>query len=130
MAGRGPGTGVGTLDLYLATTGELRELHLADTIAVSDAISARLSDQLTTQHRDTDPEGSVLTGSAWLASPGVRDRARVWQAMGLLNGELGVPDDVALSLLRGRAHASGSTVDEVAAAIVDGRLTVGDFRTG
>lgn len=123
--------GVGTLDLYLATTAELRELHLADTIAVSDAISARLSAQLTADQTDPgpDPDGSVLNGSAWLASPGVRDRARVWQAMGLLDGELEVPDDVALSLLRGRAHACESTVDEVAAALVDGRLTVEDLRS-
>lgn len=123
--------GVGTVDLYLGSTAELRALHIADTVAVADEIARQLTEHLTERATGDAPgaDHNADHGVAWLGSPGVRARARVWQAMGRLDGELGISDEHSLQLLRTRARETGRTVDDIAEDVCAGVLPSSSFET-
>jgi hypothetical protein len=55
-------------------------------------------------------------------SPSAERRAAVWHALGVVGLALEVEPPTALELLRATARATDSTVDDVAADLLDGRL--------
>jgi len=65
----------------------------------------------------------------WWDGPDALRRARVWQATGMVNVALQLDTADALATLRAHAFASGRDVDAVAADLVDGRLSLDEFRS-
>ena len=55
-------------------------------------------------------------------SPSAERRAAVWRALGVVGLALQMEPATALELLRATARATGSTVDDVAADLLSGRL--------
>jgi len=60
----------------------------------------------------------------WWDGPDALRRARVWQATGLVNVDLGLDARDALAVLKAYAFATGRVVDDVADDLVEGRLSV------
>ena len=108
---------VGALDLYLYAPGDVRTLGLFDSLSVTAALSETFAAAMVAQPRTED-------GPAWLDAPAAGRRARVWQAIGVVNVGLGLPSPDALALLRGHAYAHDQVLDDVAAAVLDRRLSV------
>jgi hypothetical protein len=103
-----PGTEVlGVLTLYQAIPRPLR-YDLSGGQFVADALGLALF---------SDPGARAeLSAGPWAA------RARVHQATGFVIAQLGVSADDALALLRAHAYAGNTTLDMIAAAVVEGRL--------
>jgi hypothetical protein len=108
---------VGALDLYLAAPGDVRALGLADSLTVTAALSDAFGSAMAGGPRTED-------GPAWLDSPGVSRRARVWQAVGVVNVALELPSPDALAVLRAWAYGHDEELDDVAEALLERRLTV------
>jgi len=68
----------------------------------------------------------------WVCSPGMDDNAprlpsaRVWQAQGMVSEQAGCPLYEALDLMKERARIDGRDLEEIAAAVVSGKI---EFRT-
>lgn len=109
----------GALDLYSDDEDGLSDLVLAQvTTHVADPIAAILFDSPTTsyqQHQDMP---------SWLASDAVTDRMTVWIAIGMLMEEGVMTNGAALATLRAYAFTHDSTLDELAARLVDQDLAV------
>jgi hypothetical protein len=102
------GTTIGVLTLYRAA-GTLAE-SLDDAQFLADAVGAALLD-------DTATAGGGAPFAAW------SDRARVHQATGMIVAQLAIAPDDGLAILRAHAYAHSATLDEIARAVVDRRLT-------
>jgi hypothetical protein len=63
----------------------------------------------------------------WWDSPDALRRARVWQATGMVNVALGLDTAAALDTLRAHAFATDRVVDDVAADLVTGRMSVSEL---
>lgn len=69
--------------------------------------------------------GDVVTGSGmpgWLTGTAAQQRMSVWSAVGILLGRSELDNADALALLRGYAFAAGTSLDEVAAQLVQRQL--------
>src|SRR4051794_27750984 len=66
-------------------------------------------------------------GRGWWDGPDALRRARVWQATGMVNVGLGLDAPDALAVLKAHAFAVGRVVDDVAADLVDGRLSLDEL---
>ncbi|TWH71655.1 ANTAR domain-containing protein [Modestobacter roseus] len=66
-------------------------------------------------------------GPGWLDAPAAARRSTVWQAMGFVNSALAVPSPDALALLRARAYAEGTSLDELAARVLDRTVPLDDL---
>ncbi len=113
---------VGALDLFVNDADDLAAISLTDAVAISDQII----DALTIAQAIT---GSVSAFSdepepVWLQSGAVRNRTNVWVAMGMLMTRLDVPASDALAVLRGYSYSHDAVLDDVADALVKGRLDV------
>jgi hypothetical protein len=114
---------VGTLDLYRDVPGELAAEEVRTARAVADVVTS----VLLALHRDDEqdeqdgPDGAGL----WL-SPLATDHGDVYQAVGMLMAQLGVPADEALALLRGHAFAGDRTVLDLAHDVVAHRTRFDD----
>ena len=104
------GTTIGVLTLY-RTAGELH-YALEDVQFLADAVGAALLE-------DSSGDGGHEF-AAW------SDRARVHQAVGMTVAQLGIGPSDALAILRAHAFAEATTLDTIAADVVDRRL---DFTT-
>ena len=97
---------LGTLDLYRSTPGALSSRQLARTLVMADSIGVALLDD-------------------GVAPPDVADdmrhRATVHQAAGMAMVQLDVSIEEALVILRSTAYSEGTPINELAAAVVDGR---------
>ena len=118
-------TRLGALDLYLEQPAGLDAGELADACivagCVSDAlVSARV---YSVAAQRANPASLPLAHTDPMAS-----RIQVWQAMGLLNVQLEVTTQDALALLRARAYATDTLVDDLAHAILTRRIPVGDLQ--
>ena len=100
------GSTIGVLTLYRAL-GELDQT-LEDAQFLADAVGAALLD---------DTTSGRLPFTAW------SDRARVHQATGMIVAQLAIPPEDALAILRAHAYSEATTLDEVARAVVERRLT-------
>jgi hypothetical protein len=63
----------------------------------------------------------------WWDGPDALRRARVWQATGMVNIALGLDTPDALAVLKAHAFAAGRVVDDVAADLVDGRISLAEL---
>jgi hypothetical protein len=116
--------GSGAIDLFFLDPDRITDLDVFDAMAVGELVAAELSEAAVWS--TWTPE----RGPEWLHGPTPRRRAVVWEAMGKLSLTVGGDSGLALALLRAHAYAAGSTVDDVAADLVDGRLAPEQLRNG
>jgi hypothetical protein len=108
------------LDLYVREPGALPATDREDvedvTIALTRAmVAAALGAPM--------QEGT----RGWWDGPDALRRARVWQAVGMVNVALGLDTPDALAVLRAHAFATGRVVDDIADDLVAGRLPLADL---
>jgi hypothetical protein len=115
---RGELRGIGALDLYVVPPVEVGSLSLRDALTVSGEVAAVLQEHSRGMHEEP------AAGSTWLDAPAAERRSAVWQAMGFLNAALEVSSPDALALLRARAYADGSSLDELAARVLSHEIPV------
>lgn len=128
--------GIGVLDLYRATRGDLDDVQLGQALAFADAAVAVLL------HLQ-DLAGPGVTGGGADGAPplpiadagtdvirAVDRRAVVHQATGMISVQLDVSLAVALSRLRAHAYAAGRRILDVAADVVARRLEFDDSDAG
>lgn len=103
--------GIGALDLYVTPPRHVRSLSLADALTISSEVSTcmQIQDQLMRYRED---------GPAWLDAPAAERRSAVWQAVGFLRSALSIGVPESMALLRGRAYADDSTLDDFAALVL------------
>ncbi|MEO6500468.1 MAG: GAF and ANTAR domain-containing protein [Jatrophihabitantaceae bacterium] len=117
---------VGALDFFVTDPHDLAAISLTDAVAVSDQIIAALT------------IAQALTGSVnafsdqpepmWLQSGAVRNRTNVWIAMGMLMTRLNIDAPDALAVLRGYCYSHDAVLDDVADALITGRLDVAQIQ--
>ena len=117
---RGGLTGIGALDLFFTPPNDLRVLRLADALVVAQEVTASLA-------APGGPDERGEYGPAWLDAPDAARRSRVWQAIGFLNVGMQLPSPDALAVLRAYAYARERLVDDVAAALLAGEVTLADL---
>jgi hypothetical protein len=108
--------GSGAVDLFFVDENRVTDLEVFDAMAVGELVASALSEAAVWSTWDAD------RGPEWLHGPAPARRAAVWEAMGKLSMALDGDTATALALLRAFAYASGRSVDEVAADLLDGRL--------
>jgi hypothetical protein len=108
---RGALAGIGALDLYVTPPRTVGALGLADALIISSEVTTclRIQDELLRYRSD---------GPAWLDAPAAGRRSAVWRAVSLLHSSLGVGIPEALALLRARAYADDSTLDDLAEQVL------------
>ncbi|MGY1838897.1 MULTISPECIES: ANTAR domain-containing protein [unclassified Modestobacter] len=114
---RGELRGIGALDLYLVPPRDVGSLSLRDALLISAEVTAVLQAQ--GQHVESRSDGP-----AWLDAPAAERRSTVWQAMGFVNAALHVSSPDALALLRAHAFAAGSSLEDVAARVLERAIAV------
>jgi hypothetical protein len=112
--------GVGALDLYVIPPNDIAVLDLGD----AHVIAGQVASLLQTHRR---PSAHPAEGPVWLDAPAAERRSRVWQAIGFVNSGLGVSSPQALALLRAHAFAANTSLDEIAARLVDREISVEDM---
>jgi hypothetical protein len=120
----------GALDLFLTDEADLTSVLLADAAEVSAAVVQALRTADEGEQRPAWPEDEGDRLPSWLAGPTANRRRFVWLAVGLVMATLDVSADDALSLLRAYAYGHNQLLDDVASALVDGRLRLNEIRTG
>jgi len=108
---------VGALDLYLQPPGHVRDLALADALAVTTALSDYFAAAM-------DGEPRTESGPAWLDAPAAGRRALVWQAVGFVSTGLEMQSSDALALLRAHAYVHDRELDDVAEFVLERRLSL------
>jgi hypothetical protein len=109
-------SGLGAIDLYFRDESAVPELDVFEAMAVGEMVTTELSEAAVWS--TWSPE----EGPAWLHGPSAERRAGVWAALGAVSLALDVDAPTALDLLRATAWSAGSTVDDVAADVLTGRL--------
>lgn len=117
---------LGVLDLYRTEPGELAGANLTGALRVADAalwslLGLRVGETLektVAEHGSADSDG-------WLAGTALH-RTEVYQATGMIIGQLGVTAQTALAKLRSVAFAQNRLLDEVARDVVARRLRFED----
>ncbi|BCY06578.1 ANTAR domain-containing protein [Actinoplanes sp. L3-i22] len=117
-------TGVGALDLYRETAGDLTDATLADALIFADALTELLLAQ-TAEHPDgeTSVRGDTPGGN-------LLRRAEVHQATGMISVQLGLPVEDALARLRAHAFATGRDLEDLAGDVVTRRIRFNDLDDG
>jgi hypothetical protein len=108
--------GPGALDLFFTDESAVPELDVFEAMAVGDLTCAALGDAAV--WAPWSPRG----GPAWLHGPTAQRRARVWTAIGRVAMARQLSAPAALDLLRSAARATGHTVDDLAGAVLAGRV--------
>ena len=108
------GAAAGRFDLDDAT---VVAAHIADLLNRADALARALSPN----RADDD------LGPAWARGPMAQSRLMVWIAVGMVINETSYPPADGVALLRAAAYSAGRSVDDVAADVVEGRVTVADL---
>jgi hypothetical protein len=115
----------GALDLFLVDPGRASTIGLAEASTVADQIVDALS--IAQVIADPDTVEGEDPSPVWLHTPIAQDRTFVWVAMGMVMVRMNIPADDALALLRSYAYGRDALLDDVAAAVVDGSLPVGEM---
>jgi hypothetical protein len=110
--------GSGGMDLYLTHPVGLETFDTVEGVCVAELIADQLS------HAAAWSEWTETGGPAWADGDAARQRAGVWMATGMVSLALQLETTDALAVLRSRAYAADRTVDDLAADLVSGRLTV------
>jgi hypothetical protein len=114
--------GDGALDLFFLRPDDVTDLDVFEALAVGGLVTSALSDAAVWS------EWSPATGPDWLHGPQPRRRAAVWEAMGRLGVELSLSAPAALDLMRAHAYGADTSVDDVAADLLAGRLDPAELR--
>lgn len=114
--------GAGAVDLYFTQSDDVPALDVFEALAVGELVTSALGDA------SVWSTWSSAEGPEWLRGPAPQRRAAVWEAMGNVSVELGIPVAAALDLLRGRAYGGESSVDDVAAEVLAGVLRPADLQ--
>ena len=112
----------GALDLYLTGERQLAAVSLVDAAAVTDEIGQALGDPAPVT-RASSPWADE-TEPRWLQTDAARRRTNVWVAMGMLMSRVELTAADALATLRAHAYGRGEMLDDVADALVGGRLEI------
>ncbi|MDT4941190.1 MAG: hypothetical protein QOJ34_1279 [Pseudonocardiales bacterium] len=112
----------GALDLFFVDEARLGTLRLADTAHVSAAIVRALRDADALDRPVAQSEWTDEFIPGWLTGAAANHRRVVWFAVGMTMARFDVSGPDALALLRAYAYGHGDVLDEVAAALVEGRL--------
>ncbi len=115
--------GAGAIDLFFTRSDDVPELDVFEALAVGELVGSALSEAAVWS------TWSSAEGPEWLRGPAPQRRAAVWQAMGMVSVELGIPVAAALDLLRARAYGRDSSVDDVAAGVLAGGLRPAERQT-
>jgi hypothetical protein len=110
--------GAGAVDLLFVDPDRVTDLEVFDAMAVGELVASSLSAAAVWS------TWSAERGPEWLHGPTPRRRAAVWEAMGKLSMTLAGDSASALALLRASAYAADRSVDDVAADLLDGRLSL------
>ncbi|OMQ14457.1 hypothetical protein A7K94_0216495 [Modestobacter sp. VKM Ac-2676] len=105
------------LDLYVRDPERLRAV---DRTEVADVVTAVTLEMAVAARSSATAEPDP--GRAGGGAPDALRRARVWQAMGMVNVAHRLDSEDALALLKAHAFAADRVVDDVAADLVTGRL--------
>jgi hypothetical protein len=108
--------GMGAIDLYFERSDAVPGLDVFTALAVGELVTSELSDAAVWS------TWTPTEGPEWLHGPAPQRRAAVWEAMGKVSADLEVGASAALGLLRARAYGTGTSVDDVAADLLAGRL--------
>ena len=103
--------GLGAIDLYRTSRGELDADQLAGALMAADAAALALL--------DLDPAGDAFADDHTARST---YHLQVHQATGMVQAQLDVTTDAAFAMLRARAFASGRSLVDVATDVVERRL--------
>jgi hypothetical protein len=114
--------GLGAIDLYFRDEAAVPRLDVFEAMAVGDLVTIELSEAAVWS------TWSPARGPDWLHGPSAERRAGVWEALGAVSAALDVGTPTALDLLRATAWSAGSTVDDVAADVLTGRLAPAALR--
>jgi hypothetical protein len=119
------------MDLYLTDAGRLDAVGLADASAVTDQVVAAMTDRTATISVDSAdrPRRSDGPPPAWLNTPVAHGRTNVWIAMGIVMTRFELTASDAMALLRSYAYGHDMVLDDVAAAVVDGTVDLGQLQT-
>lgn len=112
--------GLGALDLYF---------HSAQRLLALDVFEALSAAQLAVEALDRASMGEEWTaehGPSWAHSPAAQSRARVWQAIALVDCQHAVGTSRALDLLREHARRRGQLVEASADALLRGEIGADD----
>lgn len=116
----------GALDLYFEDPDASSRFDLDD----GSVIAAHIADRLNrADHSEQYPATQAGIGPAWARGATARGRLAVWIAVGIIIGEMdGLPAD-ALAVMRAAAYSAGRSLDDVAADLVGGQLSVNQLMT-
>jgi hypothetical protein len=114
--------GAGAIDLYFRRSDAVPELDVFAALAVGELVTSTLADAAVWS------DWTPAEGPDWVRGPTARRRAAVWEAMGKVSVALEVGAPTALGLMRARGYGSGTSVDDVAADLLSGRLRPGDLQ--
>ena len=115
-------SGLGAIDLYFRDETAVPDLDVFEAMAVGDLVTTELSEAAVWS------TWSPARGPAWLHGPSAERRAGVWEALGVVSLALDLDVAGALDLLRATAWSAASTVDDVAADVLTGRLDAAALR--
>ena len=121
LLSRGRGVHLGALDLYLTIAEPVPDFFLTQ---VATAVAEPIAHVLFDRQPNVSAERSILP--PWLDSSPVRDRMRVWVAVGILIERASLNEADALAALRGYSFAHDFSLDEVADQVVARTLKPGD----
>ena len=122
LLSRGRGVHLGALDLYLTIAEPVPDFFLTQ---VASGVAEPIAHVLFDRQPNVPAESSILP--PWLGSSPVRDRMRVWVAVGILIERTTVSETDALAALRAYALTHDATLDEVADRLVARTLEPGDM---
>ncbi|MHC5796506.1 GAF and ANTAR domain-containing protein [Lacisediminihabitans sp. FW035] len=102
---------IGAVDLYTAAAGAMSTEAIADASSLASLAAWQVLRRVLTDQEDTSDEGSIYS------------RREVHQATGMVIAQLDVTAEDALLLLRAHAFSRSLSVREIAAEIVERRLS-------
>jgi hypothetical protein len=110
----------GALDLYLVPPKDIGAVRLFDALEVTREVVSVFQAASRPSLRGSD-------GPAWLDAPAAGRRSLVWQAMGFVNAGLHVTAEDALALLRAHAYSEGRDLDDLAADVLSGDVSLAEL---
>ncbi len=120
-------SGIGVLDLFRNAAGPLTSTDFSRGLLAAELAALPLLDLLA---KKADWAGQPSTSDAWTELASL-ERVEIYQATGMIMGQLDVDPTEALVRLRAHAFAQGLTASEVAWRILDRQLALdADLRHG
>ena len=116
----------GAIDLFLVDSDGLEDVSLAEAARLADEIADTL--RQVNEDSGTAAYPSDSDQVAWLQGPGAQARSAVWVAIGILMAKFELTSADALALLRGFSYMQDVLLDDAAADLVAGRLSVDELR--